>query len=204
MLQGVDCSDYQGQVDWTLAKASGMVEFVFCKATEGLNNEQAMFVANHDACKANGIPFGAYHFFHFGADPVDQANHFLSVIDGYEGQLLPMVDVESGGQDGITDLPTLIATLGKFTETVEKTLGGKKCIIYSDYGDWNGFMQGTDAFARHPFWVAEYNSDTYATLPGGFTEWVLWQWTSGGTVQGIPGFVDRNRLNGNDLGIIER
>lgn len=204
-MNGIDVSSWQNEIDWKAVKDSGKVEFVFAKATEGTDNVDSQFIANHTGCKEAGITFGAYHFFHFGQDPEEQARHFLATISGYEGTLLPMVDVEGGGQDGVTNLATLTALLSAFLRVVEASLGGKKCIIYSDYGDWNGFMQGTDAFSGHPFFVAEYNSDAEPTLPNGFSDWALWQYTSSGQIPGISGNVDCDRLNSkHDIGAIER
>ena len=65
-------------------------------------------------------------------------------------------------------------------------------------------MGGTDAFSGHPFWVAEYNNDDAPTLPNGMTQWVLWQYSSSGTIPGIAGRVDLDKLNGLDLGVISR
>ncbi len=203
-MDGFDYSAWQGDIDWNQIKKDGKVKFAFGKATEGIDSVDSNFVKNHDAAKAAGIPVGAYHFFHFGQDPVEQAKHFLSTIAGREGQLLPMVDVESGGQDGVTDLATLISALSAFIVEVEKTLHGKKCIIYCDYGDWNGFMQGTDAFSGHPFFVAEYNNDKEPTLPSGFKKFDLWQHADNEQIDGIHGNVDADSLNGDSLALISR
>ena len=194
MIEGFDISVDQGAIDFQAANAG----FVFAKATEGITYADANYRTYHDAAKAAGTPFGAYHFLRFADDPVDQAEHFLETINGYEGTLLPFVDVEAGGQDHVTDLRLLIGTLSIFLQRVERSLGGKRCIIYADYGDWNGFMQGTDAFAGHPLFVAEYNSDVTPTLPNGWKNWVLWQHSDGSGLALPPGFtanVDRDRLN---------
>lgn len=198
-MNGIDISIDQGAVDWNTVKGGGSVQFVYAKATEGATYRDTMFRTNHDGCKSVGIPFGAYHFFRFGVDAESQADHFLSVIDGYRGQLIPMVDVEADGQDGVTYLGALVSALSVFTRKVENVIG-KRMVIYSDYGDWNGFMQGTDAFSGHPFWVAEYNHDATPTLPAGFSDYVLWQYTSGGVIPGINGFVDLDRTKAQDLG----
>jgi lysozyme len=201
-MLGVDISDFQEGVNFKEVKADG-IHFVYSKATEGTNYTADSFAIDHDRCKANGISFGAYHFLHFGQDPVAQAEHFLAATNGRLGNLLPMVDVEGGGQDGVTDLPTLVNTLSAFNAHVEKTVG-KKIIIYSDYGDWNGFMQGTSAFSGHKFWIAEFNSDASPSLPSGVTTWVVWQKSSSATFPGIHGKVDLDVLNGSNLSIIER
>ncbi|MGH8165010.1 MAG: glycoside hydrolase family 25 protein, partial [Rhodanobacteraceae bacterium] len=174
------------------------VQFAYAKATEGTGYADAQFADNHDDAKTRGIPFGAYHFFHFGQDPIAQAQHFLASTDGRRGTLLPMVDVEGGGQDGVSDLGALIRTLAAFNTEIERAVGAK-ILIYSDYGDWNAMMGGTDAFAGHPFWVAEYNSDAAPALPTGITRALVWQFSSSGRIPGIAGNVDLDRFLGEDL-----
>lgn len=204
ILHGVDVSYAQGAIDWRRVGMSGLVDFAYIKATEGLHLVDEQLGANHDGAKKAGIPFGVYHFFHFGIDPVAQAQHFLGATNGVHGKLLPVVDVEGGGQDHVTDLPTLIANLSAFVRTVDATLGGKRTMIYTDYGDWNGFMAGTDAFAGHPLWIAEYNHQAAPSLPQGWSDWSVWQHTSGAIVPGIPGHVDADVLQGGDLAKIAR
>jgi lysozyme len=200
-MTGIDVSDYQPGIDFAALKAGGRCGFVYSKASEGVAGTQDTFRSNHDACKAAGIPFGPYHFFRPYADAAEQAAHFLSTINGYEGQLLPMVDVEV--TDGFS-AAAIIAALATFNAAVEKTLGGKHIVIYTGLAFWNDEMGGTSDFSGHPLWVAEYNDDEEPTLPSGFTDWVLWQFSDDGTFAGVPGGVDTDRLNGSDLGAISR
>lgn len=192
MTLGIDYSDWQGVVDWTKAKATA--QFGVCKATDGLTYFNPTFVANHDGQKAADVPFGAYHFFYFDVDPVSQAKYFLEKIDGYEGEVLPMVDVE-------TDSPQLtlaqkIDALAAFNAEVEKTLSDKKILVYTFYSFWNDVMKGSDAFAGHPLWVAEYNDQPTPSLPFGWDTWTIWQYTSKGTVDGVEGYCDLDKLPG--------
>lgn len=198
MKNGIDVSDFQPGIDWGAVKASGQVQFVYSKASEGDGFVGDTFVPNHDACKAHGIPFGPYHFFRPYVDPIAQANHFLAAINGYNGQLLPMVDVEV--TDGAS-YEGIIASLAKFNQTVEAKIG-KRIIIYTDYGFWNGSMNGTDAFSGHFLWIAEFNQDDQPTLPNGWNDYVIWQHADNGSIPGIEGDVDLDRLNGDDLGVI--
>jgi lysozyme len=195
-LRGIDVSTYQGDVDWAAVKASG-ISFVYAKASEGQSYVDDRFNDNHDDCGKIGLALGAYHFFHFGIDPVAQANHFIATTKDRVGNLRPVVDVEGGGQDGVTDLPTLVKNLAAFNDTVEDVLG--PLVIYTDYGDWNGFMQGTDAFSGHTLWIAEYNNQAAPSLPNGFKDWVAWQHADNGSVPGIAGNVDLNVTKANDL-----
>jgi lysozyme len=203
MLNGIDVSGNQGGIDFAKAATTDQVKWVYAKATEGVTFDDDHFALYHDACKKNGIPFGAYHFLRFNAvdDPIAQAQHFLNVINGREGQLIPMVDVEvADGQskDAIT------TTIAGFMGEVERTLGGKRVLLYTYYSFWQSVMGGSSAFADHPLWIAEYNSAVAPSLPGGFPDWVVWQWSSSGNVPGIGTSVDLDRLNGDDLSAMTR
>jgi GH25 family lysozyme M1 (1,4-beta-N-acetylmuramidase) len=207
MISGADISDFQGVVDFAQVKASGC-SFIFAQASDGASPD-SNFKTYHDGAKAAGIPFGAYHFFRFNEDPVIQAASFLSLIDGYAGTLLPMIDVELA--DGASTLAERIANLATFNAAVEKTLNGKKAIIYTGPGFWNdpNGMNGTDAFAGHSLWVAQYGGGPKPTvfapeIPNGWTKALLWQWTGTGSVPGITGDVDLDLYNGDELGAISR
>lgn len=204
-MRVIDVSAYQPVIDWRRAKAAG-VSAAYIKATEGTAYTAETLRAHHDGAKAAGVPFGVYHFLRFGQDPGAQALHFLNATAGLHGQLLPMVDVERGGQDGVTDLARLTATLSRFLLQVESTLAGKRALIYTGYGDWSdpSFFRGTDAFSGHPLWIAEYNHQATPTLPPGWKSWDLWQYTSGAVYDGIPGFVDSSMVNGDDLAPLYR
>lgn len=199
MKTGIDVSSYQGEIDF--GQVAREVAFVFAKASEGVSFVDDRFAANHDGAKGAGIAFGAYHFLRFNVDPHEQAAHFLSTIDGRAGTLLPMVDVEV--TDG-ADAKTLLTSIDAFMADVEKTLGGKRMLLYTYYGFWEESMAGSSAFSGHPLWIAEYNSDAEPSLPAGFDRWVIWQYSSKGAVKGIEGDVDMDRLNGDDLSVISR
>ena len=94
-LNGIDVSYAQGEIDWHAVRAAG-VAFAFVKATEGTSIQDARFARNWVEAKSAGIRRGAYHFFHFGDDPVAQASDFLASAKPQEGDLLPAVDVFNG------------------------------------------------------------------------------------------------------------
>ncbi|MDE2098141.1 MAG: glycosyl hydrolase family 25 [Patescibacteria group bacterium] len=194
-IRGADISSYQGQVDFAAVKASGQIDFIFAKATEGISEVDPQFARNKVVCAERGIPFGAYHFFHPSEDPKAQALHFLrslqSRVAGVQPpELRPMVDVEidegCSAAQIVSALKAFLATLGAL---------GRSVLIYTDYGFWNDNVGGSSAFPDHLLWLAEYNNDAEPTLPGGWTDWVLWQHTASGHVDGISGDVDLDLLN---------
>lgn len=206
MMNGIDISIYQGDVDFGQVKASG-IAFCYAKAAEGTSYADANFAGYHDQAKTAGLPFGPYFFFHGAQDGAAQAQAFLAAIDGREGDLLPMVDCEAGGLDGVS-AGAYLGELAKFLEIVDATLEGKRTIIYFGYSFWHDTLGGYDGFSGHPAWVAAYNSDTTLDMTGtGWTKWTIWQFSDGSgqtPIPGISGNVDRDRLNGDDLSIIRR
>jgi lysozyme len=137
---------------------------------------------------------------------VTQAMRFSAATENYHGTLLPMVDVEASSVSVAPSTSAVrIEQLSYFLQTIEKTIPGKRCIIYTGYSFWNDVMGGTDAFAGHPLWVAAYGP-TYnpAPVPAGFKDALLWQHSSSGQIDGINSGVDLDILYSDSLEIISR
>lgn len=193
MIGGIDLSPWNGDPRWDLVASDPKVGFVYLKANEGTDYEDGGWYArHHDSAKQHGLAVGAYHFYHFGQDPQAQAARFLASIRDREGSLLPMVDVEAGGRDGVYTTSACIESLAEFNRQVEQALGCQ-VLIYCNYADWGEILGNTDAFAGHPFWLAEYNLDSEPTLPTGFASWTVWQYADSGQVPGIGTAVDLDR-----------
>jgi lysozyme len=205
MLYGIDVSYAQGgSIDWKAVKGAG-IDFAYARACYGSNpadDDGAIFTANHDGCKANGIPFGPYMFFLLTEDPVAQAFHFLDLIDGYEGQLRPMVDVEEGSGT-MGSVVGNIAALAAFNTTV--AAASATPIIYTNQDTWDNAFGGSDDFSGHTLWVASFTGTPgNPAMPQGWKAWTIQQYSSGGSIAGIPGFVDLDCYNGTDLKGITR
>lgn len=59
--QGIDVSDWQGYIDYSSVKASG-IDIVYIKASQGSNIKDTYFDINYENAKANGLKVGFYHF----------------------------------------------------------------------------------------------------------------------------------------------
>ena len=198
MLQGADISTYQGRCDFAALKPS--VSFLYAKATEGANYVDDSYPYNAATAHLRGIPFGAYHFFRFGEDPTQQAEHFLHASCFKKGDyLVPMVDVEANDDEGATmDVADRIAALATFNKIVEAA-SGKLNIIYTMAGFWDdpNTMAGSADFSGHPLWVANFANPNGPALPQGWNEWLIWQYNDEGQLPGIEGYVDLDQLNSN-------
>src|SRR5439155_16800493 len=80
-------------------------------------------------------------------------------------------------------------------------------MVYSGPDYWQNYMGDTQAIAEagYPLWLAHWTVGT-PTVPGGNWAgrgWTVWQWSNCGSVPGITGCVDQDRLNGLSLTRIE-
>jgi GH25 family lysozyme M1 (1,4-beta-N-acetylmuramidase) len=75
-------------------------------------------------------------------------------------------------------------------------LAGRAAVIYTTTSWWTSCTGNYSGFAsRHPLWIARWAS-TPGALPAGWSVYTIWQYTSSGSVSGVPGSVDRNYFNG--------
>jgi GH25 family lysozyme M1 (1,4-beta-N-acetylmuramidase) len=101
---GEDRSNFQAVRSW---KGN---DFGFCKATEGLTFTDPTFSQNWANLKAEGIPRGAYHFFHPALSATAQASFFVNAVKshgGFQHGDVFMCDAEiTTGTDGLEKLST--------------------------------------------------------------------------------------------------
>jgi GH25 family lysozyme M1 (1,4-beta-N-acetylmuramidase) len=195
--KGVDVSSWQHQngatIDWNAVKAAGN-QFAVIKATEGTTYTNPQFASDKAGAQAAGLTIGAYHYARPAlpiSTAVDQANYFLAAAGNTNtiGQLAPVLDLETTG--GLSP-----ADLTKWTQTFLRTVEGqtgRTPILYTFRSFWTDKIANTQAFAKYPLWFAIYNNNPDpGPLPGGWPNWLIWQYDSGGAVNGISGRVDVN------------
>ncbi len=191
-VNGVDVSAYQtNDVNWQAVKRAGYW-FAIAKATEGTSYVDPTFARNLTKIRAAGLVAGAYHFFSWTSDPVQQAHSFLDAYKPIDGDLPPTLDVEActvGSGDAI-------ARISAFLYAVEPHLNGAKCLLYMSYSFPTDHLGGGSGFSGHPLWVAAYNDDPTPPVPDAWDSVTIWQHADDGKVAGIPGNVDLNRFVG--------
>lgn len=188
-ILGVDLSNNQGHVDFSGFHQAG-IRFVFLKATEGNGYTDTYFSTNVQSAKAADLPVGAYHFAHPASNSAeDEANFFLSTIKGHDLELCPVLDLETG------TLPAdqLVTWVKTFRNIVEEATS-MRLILYTGLGYAGTENNFNNALSDMPLWNANYHTSNLAavTLPnfGGWTDWVMWQYTDSGTLPGVNGHVD--------------
>lgn len=150
--QGIDVSDWQGYIDYSKVKTSG-IEVVFIKASQGIDWKDPYFEINYTNAKANGLKVGFYHFLTaINEDEARQeARFFSSVISGKQVDCRLVMDYEVFQGADVDTINQISLT---FLKTVE-SLTGKQMMIYSDlYNASNIFRE--ELSNRYPLWLAYY------------------------------------------------
>ncbi|MEM1215111.1 MAG: GH25 family lysozyme [Bacteroidota bacterium] len=187
LIQGIDVSRYQAEVNWDTIAAQGM-HFAFVKATEGATHADQYFEQNWQALREAGLRRGAYHFYRPRTSPVAQADFFVSKISLVEGDLPPVLDVEV--LDGIHPT-TLVTNVKTWLRLIERRYGVQP-IVYTNLSFYNKHLAGH--LEDYPLWIARYGREKPVLACG--RDWQFWQYGSRGLLGGIAGYVDFNVFAG--------
>jgi lysozyme len=189
-LHGIDVSHWQGTVNWTSVRNSGVV-FAFAKATEGTTFTDPQFARNWSELKRVGLVRGAYHFGHPNVSAVSQASHFISVVRPRTGDLQLVLDIESA--DGRTPAQVWSWVQSFIAEVQRRT--GRPGIIYTGYYFWRDQVGNPSSNLNCPLWIARYGASA-PLVPRAWSTWTFWQYSSTGSVLGVSGNCDLDYFNG--------
>jgi lysozyme len=184
---GLDVSEYQGNIDWDVVDSleGRPIRFVFVRATCGRDRKDAQFETNWKGAKK--YLRGAYHYYRPDENSLEQARKFIATVALQPGDLPPVLDIEQLPEN--QSIERLKIGLQKWLDTVEKHYH-RKPIIYSGQRYYEDFLK--EEFAAYTFWVANYNFFAETLQP----DWLFWQFSEKGRVEGIPEKVDVNLYNG--------
>ena len=197
-INGIDVSTFQGNIDWTKVKNSG-IEFAIIRAgfrgyTTGSLATDNKFVKNMKNAKAAGLKVGVYFFSQAVNynEGVAEANYVCDLLEknGFKVDFPIAVDTEyinskrPGRADRITKAQRTEAVQG-FCDQVKKR--GYEPMIYASTS-WYSSQLDMTKLSGIKLWAAQWSS----TVPSG-RNYVCWQYSSDGRVPGISGRVDMNR-----------
>jgi lysozyme len=182
---GIDVSHHQGKINWDQLfhehNLDSVIHFVYCKATEGADHVDKQWENNRKYLSNMGTLHGAYHFFSTTSDPIHQADHFLSNWKKTDGDLPPVLDVET---DGLPD-KDLIGRMQQWLDHVEAK-SGMRPVIYTSLHFYETKFKGY--FRDHKFWIAAYSRQPDMDDP----RIIHWQYSESGSIPGIREKVDLN------------
>lgn len=185
-IRGIDISRHNGKIDFEKVKNSG-IEFVFIKSSEGTNHRDSLFNKNLEQAKRAGLKTGAYHFFRFDKDGVEQALNFLGALGGRTPELGLVIDVEKAGNPGNVSPEEVKKRLTKMVEYMN--LLGHRVMIYTNFEGYYDYI--AEILPGYPLWICRFQENPINA------EWTFWQYDHHGRVEGIEGDVDLNAFCGN-------
>ncbi|MDR1389574.1 MAG: hypothetical protein LBJ31_06310 [Treponema sp.] len=191
-VDGLDISHHQGRINWE--KVDRKYRFVFIKATEGDTFIDKRFYENvYDIKNTNRI-LGAYHFFHFNYNGIEQAENFIRVA-GNNIDLPPVVDFEFTGNPGKFDKIKILKELNNCINTIEEHYK-HKVIIYTTHDAYKYIIK--DNF-NNPIWCRS----VIFPINKNIKNVLFWQYHNSAIIDGIDTKVDLNVFKGNLAGLKE-
>ena len=190
---GIDISRYQDQVNWQQVKDSG-IEFVITRVgsrgyTEGNITKDGLFDSHASGAAKVGLQVGAYFFSQAVnvEEAREEARFVLDCLSGHQITGPVIFDWELiGGTSSRTysvEKKMLTDCAIAFCETIRAA--GYTPMVY--VGNTVGYLRlDLSRLTAYDLWYAQYDSD----YPGFFYDFLIWQYTSKGSVPGIAGNVD--------------
>lgn len=161
---------YHGDdLDVALLSNNGPVALIL-KATQGISYVDPQFASRIIQARDNGLLTGSYHFAD-GSDPRQQVAHWLGVVQPRANEVIAF-DWENNPSGRTMSY----AQACVFVQAVKDALGRWPMIYGSNLLKENiPAGAGNSILFNCPLWLASYT--TVPTLPRGWTEYALWQYT---------------------------
>ncbi|HIX16059.1 MAG TPA: glycoside hydrolase [Candidatus Hungatella pullicola] len=180
IARGIDVSRWQGNIDWEQVAAND-VEFVMI-GTRSRGSVDPYFHANVQGASEAGIKVGAY-IYSLATTPEmarEEADFVLNLVKDYPISFPIAFDAEDSGTLGTLSPQQVSEVINAFCEKIEEA--GYYPIVYAND---NWLANKIDLSTMHyDVWVARYGKlHTYSDP-------IMWQATSSGSVGGINGNVD--------------
>ena len=192
---GIDVSVYQRKIDWAKVKAAGIdfaiIRLGFRGYETGNIKLDANFEDNLKGAQKRGIKCGVY-FYSVAlnqAEAAEEADFVLNALAGRRLELPAYIDIEHKDNR--------VASLSKtqrtdnavaFMNTIAN--GGYTPGIYTYINYYNNYLE-SERIKNNNLWIAYY-TENVRTKRLDNVPFIIWQYSSSGSVSGISGRVDIN------------
>lgn len=183
----IDISRYQYPLNLPVMWASG-VRLVYIRCTVGDYYTDTRFTQFWDELRAFGFKVGVYHVNTPEYSVASQMDRLFGPL-GLSGRIpdVPIcLDCElTRGQNKTTITANILGCLADIEE-----LDGRVPSVYTRGSWWNVNVNPSNLFEKYPLFVARYANvahpwnDAPNLKPHSFPDWVLWQYSADGNLQG--------------------
>ena len=186
--RGIDVSEHQGYINWDQVKKSD-VSFAIIRCGYGDNytsQDDKRWLYNVTECERLGIPYGVYLYSYAKTTEQarNEAEHVLRLISGRRLSYPVFYDLEDDKTTGTLSNDAILSIAQTFCTTIANA--GYPVGVYANTY-WFNTKLTNSYYDTLPKWVAQYNYQCEYQK-----EYMMWQCTSKGAVDGISGYVDLN------------
>lgn len=202
MCNGIDISQYNGTINWRQVCQAG-VDFAILRVGfrgygSGKIVSDTKYTENAKGATSNGIAIGAYFVTQATnyEEGQEEASRVLEIIKESNTKITYpiVVDIEwAGGSEGNNGRADYIGVIRRteaakgFCETIKRA--GYTPMIYANKYWLTSFLD-TSKLNEYDVWLAHYVSGAPNKTSDYNGKYMIWQYTSKGTVLGINGNVD--------------
>ena len=184
-IRGIDVSIYQGDIDFSAVKKSG-IGAVYIRAGAGNSYTDGKLEDNYRKTRVAGLKIGFYYYVTAmnEEEAVSQAEKFAALIKGKNYEMRPAMDYESFSGLGRETVNNIGIAFLKETER----LTGVRPAVYSDSYRTRNLWDAS--FGKYPLWVADYDGGENPPDSPIWRAWAGFQYSDRGRIEGIADYVD--------------
>ena len=187
---GIDVSQWQGNIDWAKVKKTGKVDFAIVRCAYrgtkyGTIVKDQYYDQYFKGAAKQKIPVGAYIFSQAitQAEAREEANYLLKCVKGYDVALPLVIDFEFGSGYRINALKKKSKTyntnvVSAFCKVIKDA--GYTPMVYANYSEMTGYLNPSTLVSKgYKLWLAQWS--TKASLS---QKYICWQYSSKGKLSG--------------------
>lgn len=191
-LYGLDLSANQIGVDFAKVKQNG-IDFVILRSTTRNGLPDTKFTQYYENAKKAGIEVQGVYKYSYAMNPPEAFNEAKGVVELLKGKKLTIwYDMEDSRQS-ILPKSAIFSIAHGFLDYCQAS--GYDVGIYCNFNWYKSYID--DALKKqYKFWIARYgkNDGTAKECYKPNVNEMIWQYTSKGSIPGVPGNVDMNIL----------
>ena len=193
MSKLIDVSCWNSGIDYDAVKASG-IDSVIIRAGYGreVDQKDSQFENHYAGARAAGMNIGVYWYSYADSvqDAITEAEACLECIAEKQFELPIYFDMEENWQTAL-GRATLTTMALAFCQTIEEA--GYRAGVYSNVNWFTNFLDYNRLAAEYSIWLAQWGSSSYSY------DCDIWQYADDGSVPGIDGNVDMNKVINEDI-----
>lgn len=191
---GVDVSRFQPPSRIDYPRLAESVSWLIARASYGTTPDPTC-AAHVRRARDAGLDVGVYHFLRTSRQREAQLDVLLAQLDAagiVHGDLAPVIDLEENTTNGDPWPGNASDDAAWLCGQLERECGVRP-VIYVSPSDWSE-LGGPTWVLDGAVWVADYRKRARPEWTSGHN-WLAWQWTGTGRVDGYDGPIDCNVMN---------